>query len=130
MKSDRIHLFRSTPIVNLIVGDDGVLGAYRKWMIIPLDIREPSVKRAKRILGPQDYCWQGNCRCWIWEGEFQVVLNGLPQERHWRLFASSRGIQLEIEIHDPKEAWEKTQACVEIGRAGLEAFLKVWEAKS
>lgn len=62
-------------------------------------LEEGSVKVAKRVLGRQDYCWDSWCRNWVWERPVKVeLLDGTVEPYRWRLYASKRGLKVEIEV--------------------------------
>lgn len=118
----------STPIINLFRHDAEALGRYRKWMLCPLpsltdpDSDPPTVRRtgetsvryAKRLLGKQDYCKTYLCKCWVWED----VAQG------WRLYASRRGLQLEVLLPDGFD-WND-EGNLSRATAAFDAFLTRW----
>jgi len=118
----------STPIINLIQNDPEAVDRYRKWMLNPLpsltdpDSDAPTVRRigktsveyAKRLLGKQDYCKTYLCKCWVWED----VAQG------WRLYASRRGLQLEVLVPDDFDWNDKGN--LPRAKAALDAFLTRW----
>lgn len=59
----------------------------------------PSVDAHKKLLGKQDYCWNGEYRFWVWEGT------------DWRVFCSNiQGTSFEVRegitIERAFAAWE------------------------
>lgn len=54
---------------------------------------------------PQDYCWTGNVRHWVWERFFEVDLGGRIETWWWRLLATTMGYTLEVE--DKLERYNK-----------------------
>lgn len=120
----KIERFNTQHVSNYLDQKDSA--SYAAWMHassgFPL---EGSVKTAKRVLGRQSYCWNGNYRNWIWEDEFTFVDNeGNNRECRWRLFASLRGFSLEVEDkYDRPHGLFIRQAAYH----GFRHFLEAWK---
>jgi len=116
---------QTTPVVNLVQRDRAVWATYSDWMRRAHQRGDTAVQTAKRVLGPQDYCWLGSRRNWIWEREFTAILRlGRAEPWHWRLFASTRGFTLEIEDKYGRPNGDSIRLA---GFAGLKHFIKTWE---
>jgi len=123
----RIHAIRSTPIINVIQGDMPLWEQYGTWLRQAgwdaHAARLPTREHAQRVLGRQDFCWMGNVRHWIWVDEFEVAFGGRVETWRWRLFASKRGLVLEIEDKFERPFGE---AIRKAAPQALAHFLKRW----
>lgn len=120
----RIDNFTSQPYMNYTQYELAEMHEYSMWLNDATNIlKEPTRETAKRVLGRQDYCWQGSYRNWIWERPVDVNLSdGRVITRHWRLFASYRGFTLEIE--DGGRPWGETMR--EVVPVVWQSFLETW----
>jgi len=124
----RVDAMRSTPVSNVIFHDQSARDRHLTWIMasgqaantLHLSGRE----YVQRVLGRQDFCWTGNVRHWIWVRSFQVDFGGGRVETwHWRLFASRRGLTLEVE---DKYRRPFGDAIRKAGVQALDDFIKVW----
>lgn len=121
----RIDAMQTTPVGNLTHDDKAAWERYAAWMVHAYRHRTSGVVAAKRVLGRQDFCWTGNYRCYIWERPFEVGSGEQAETWHWRLFASKRGLVLEIE---DKYRCPDGESIKKAGAVGLDHFIKTWEA--
>jgi hypothetical protein len=123
----RVYEFTTTHISNVIQ-----LDAWERWSTwmrqagrAGFDLHSPPQEYAQRVLGRQDFCWNGSVRHWIWVREFQADLgDGRVEPWRWRLFASKRGYALEVE--DKGRPFGSTLRIV--GPQALDHFIATWEA--
>lgn len=108
-----IFKFNTYPFCNLTEG--ATWDRLSNWA--KSDLR-PAVVRAKEALGKQDYCWVGEFRYYIWERPFDFK----GQTLRWRLFASKRGLDFEVEGSPVDEGHA-------LAIAATDAFLKAWGYK-
>lgn len=121
----RVYQMTTTPVVNLIQTDRTLMDRYSDWLLHARGEGETSVQTAKRVLGRQDFCWTGSYRFWVWDREFTVDLGDGRQETwHWRLFASKRGMVLEIEDKFRRPYGESAHKAAVVG---FEHFLQTWK---
>jgi len=118
--SKRIDEITTTPLTNHIQRDATAWDRYLAWMrqasMEASDRELTSVRFAKEVLGPQDFCWTGWHRNWVWVREF-------APGRSWRLFASTRGFTLEFEGGN-----EPTDENLQAAKDALNHFITTWEA--
>lgn len=86
-----------------------------EWPAHYLQPNESGVKYAKRILGPHTQCYVFFCRNWIWI------------RPKWILFASKRGLILDMRIDDSFN-WEDRQTNERLALEALEDFIAEWQS--
>jgi hypothetical protein len=109
----------SQPVVNFVaLGDVNKMHSsfyrYRDWSLSIAP--KPHVKYAKQVLGKQDAVKTYLNRYWVWETET------------WRLFASVRGMTLEV-ILPIGFNWEDRTANRQMAADAINNFVDTWEAK-
>lgn len=128
-KTSRIEAMHTQPITNYLRSNPVLWKKYVDWMCVAYGGEHGGgrgVDHAKRVLRRQDYCWTGSHRYYIWEWAFEVPVEGeFSVTWHWRLFASVRGLSLEIEHKPPPAGVSMEDVC----RIGLDSFIKRWEKK-
>jgi len=114
----KIQDFNSTPITNHLQRLEGGLDAYTDWLS-KASMEGSAVQVAKNHLGRQNHCWtggSGNHRHFVWVRTTNISLIHGGWGRV-RLFASKRGLQLEVEWGTiPSEALRV-----------LHEFIRMWE---
>ena len=121
----RINAMHTTPVLHIIQHDQATWERYIAWMSHAYRHAERGIAAATRVLGKQDFCWTCDYRYYIWERPFDVDLQDRTETWHWRLFASRRGLALEIE---DKYGRPYGEGIKKAGFAGLDHFFKTWEA--
>ena len=98
MSENTIHSMESTPLVNLqptLDETDRISGVtariYRKFC------EHNFVDLHKKIFGPQDYCFSGEYRYWVWHD---------PGDRYRVFVSNRRGIGFEVNVKLVKTASE------------------------
>lgn len=120
----RVYDIDTVPVVLAIQHDKEACDRYYAWLLKASTGRSPPIV-AKGVLGPQDFCWTGHVRHWIWVREFQADIGeGKTETLQWRLFASKRGYTLEVEN---KQALHM-KPLYKIALQALADFIRVWEA--
>ncbi len=119
----QIHTMQSTPVTNLIQGDQDACNRYSTWMRTEgqaqFDLNLSPMQMAQKMLGRQDFCWVGSVRHWIWVREFTFQNGEHTETWRWRLFASTRGWSLGIEDKPGGQT-------IQVGLAGLAHFIETW----
>jgi hypothetical protein len=116
----RIESMTTQHVSNYLQRVPGLSEQYSLWMMThgraAFEAGITTTAYTKALLGKQDYCWTGSVRNWIWERPVEVTLeDGRTITRKWRLYASSKGLTLEVE--DGGRPWGDTM---------YDAAPKVW----
>lgn len=126
MNGQSFRVATTTPIWMILADDKSFVS--KEMLAVDILVGSPKVRACKRILGRQDYCFQGSYRYWVWE---RFSSEGVFL---WRLYASRRGMSLEIPedlskitraeaLVQARKAWEDFKDSMGIAQEQITRFI-------